>query len=68
MILSAVEEKKKAAINALSGASNGLMNVLFIGMNIRLHWLQRSGEAVKCVKSKHSGRIKTHQTKQICTI
>lgn len=60
-------QKKRAAINALSGASNGLMNVLFIGMNIHLHWLLRSGEPLKCVKSKHSGRIKTRQTKQICT-
>lgn len=57
-------EKKgspSAPINGLSGASNRLMNVLFIGMNIRLHWLLRSREPVKCVKSKHSGRMKTQQ-------
>lgn len=65
MILSAVEKKRapSAAINALSGASNGLINVLFIGMNIRLHWLLKSREPVKCVKSKHSRGIKTCQTK-----
>lgn len=65
MILSAVKKKRapSAAINGLSWASNGLMNVLFIGMNIRLHSLLRGRDPVKCVKSKHWGRIKSPPSK-----